>query len=92
MDQKERVGYAKNPFYERNRIATFLAFRGREVVGRIAAILNVGHLERAQDNRGFFGFFESIDDQEVAHALLDAVRAAFAAEGITASAGRPIPR
>ncbi len=81
-NQKEMVGYAHNPFYDRNKIQTFLAYRGNEVVGRIGAILNVGHIDRYDDQRGFFGFFESIDDQEVANALFDAARDWFADQGI----------
>jgi len=76
------VGYTHNPFYDRNQIQTFLAYRGGEVVGRIAAILNQGHLNRYGDGRGFFGFFESIDDQEVANALFNATRDWFADQGI----------
>ncbi|MBQ9127894.1 MAG: N-acetyltransferase, partial [Thermoguttaceae bacterium] len=70
--EKALVGYAKEPFYERNQIQTFLAVRDGKVVGRIAAILNVGHLERYNDKVGFFGFYESIDDQAVADALFAA--------------------
>ena len=68
--QKEQVGYAKNPFYDRNEIQTFLALRGGEVCGRIAAILNVAHNEHHKENIGFWGFFESIDDQEVGRLAL----------------------
>ncbi|MDR1959253.1 MAG: GNAT family N-acetyltransferase [Planctomycetaceae bacterium] len=71
-EQKESVNYRFCPFYERNSCQTFIAVRGKETVGRIAAILNVGHLERYRDNVGFFGFFESVDDLEVSHALFDA--------------------
>lgn len=71
-NEKGLLGYAKEPFYERNQIQTFLAERDGKVVGRIAAILNVGHLERYGDNVGFFGFYESIDDQAVADALFAA--------------------
>lgn len=70
--EKGLVGYAKEPFYERNKIQTFLAERDGKIVGRIAAILNVGHLERYNDKVGFFGFYESIDDQAVADALFAA--------------------
>ena len=80
--QKELVGYARHPFYTRNRAQTFLARRGREVCGRIAAILNVAHNERYNEKRGFFGFFECVDDAEVAGKLFDAVREWFAAQGI----------
>jgi len=82
LDQKELVGYRHHPFYEKNRAQTFLAYRGREVCGRIAAIFNQVHIEHCGERRGFFGFFECVDDQEVAEALFDAVRQWFAAQGI----------
>jgi GNAT superfamily N-acetyltransferase len=80
--QREMVGYAPHPFYERNEIQTFLAYRSGEVCGRIAAILNRGHNERYHEELGFFGFFECIDDPQAAAALFDAVRAWFAERGI----------
>src|SRR5271166_2001121 len=82
LDEKENVGYSYNPFYDRNRIQTFLAYRGGKVVGRIGAVLNQGHINRYDEKRGFFGFFESIDDQEVANGLFDAARDWFADQGI----------
>lgn len=81
-NQRELVGYARHPFYENNEVETFLAYRSGEVCGRIAAILNRGHLERYHDDRGFFGFFECVDDQEVAGKLFDAVRQWFADRNI----------
>lgn len=80
--QRELVGYARHPFYEKNDIQTFLAYRSGEVCGRIAAILNRGHIERYNEQRGFFGFFESVDDPAVAAGLFGAVRAWFADRGI----------
>lgn len=74
VDQKELVGYSHHPFYEKNLLQTFLAYRGKEVCGRIAAILNRAYIEHHKDQRGFFGFFECVDDEAVAHALFDAVR------------------
>jgi GNAT superfamily N-acetyltransferase len=73
-NQKELVGYRRHPFYNENRIQTFLAYCDGRVCGRIAAILNQGHIDRHKERRGFFGFFECIDDQEIADALLDAAR------------------
>jgi hypothetical protein len=81
-NQKELAGFSRHPFYERNRIQTFLAYRDGKVCGRIAAIINYGHIERFQEQRGFFGFFECIEDQEVAGGLLDAARAWLAGQGI----------
>jgi len=80
--QKELVGYKPHPFYARNTVQTFLAYRGTEVCGRIAAILNQEHIEQYRDPRGFFGFFECRDDQEAADGLFDAVRRWFADQGI----------
>ncbi|MBN1910421.1 MAG: GNAT family N-acetyltransferase [Pirellulales bacterium] len=90
-NQKELVGYRSHPFYERNEVQTFVAYRGGTVCGRIAAILNRGHIERHDDPRGFFGFFECVDDQEVATGLFDAVRNWFAARGIHALRGPTNP-
>ncbi|MHC4404048.1 MAG: GNAT family N-acetyltransferase [Planctomycetota bacterium] len=73
-DQKEMVGFRKHPFYRKNEIQTFLAYRSGDACGRIAAILNHDHNENHGEQRGFFGFFECVDDQEVANALFDAVR------------------
>jgi len=44
------------------------------VVGRILAIVNHAYNDIYTDHRGFFGFFESIDDVEVARALCRAAR------------------
>ncbi|PQO46321.1 GNAT family N-acetyltransferase [Blastopirellula marina] len=79
---KELVNFVPHPFYVRNRVQCFLARREGEVVGRIAAILNVGHNERYHEQRGFWGFFESIDDSEVSGALFDAVKGWFAEQDI----------
>ncbi len=81
-NQKELVGYKRHPFYQRNSIQTFLALRGREVCGRIAAILNQGHNAQYGERRGFFGFFECRDDQEAADGLFAAVRQWFAEQDI----------
>lgn len=63
----------KNPFFRFARMELFLARddRGREL-GRIAAILNPRHNEYQKKEIGFFGFFDSVDDPEVAAALFGA--------------------
>ncbi len=77
---KRLVGWKYHPFQEIGDIQTFLARRDGKVVGRIAAIVNHEHNRHFHENRGFFGFFECIDDRTVAHALFDAARLAGAAE------------
>lgn len=81
-DRKQMVGYKPHPFYARNSIQTFLAYRDGEVVGRIAGILNQGHNVHYNERRGFWGFFDCNDDQEAANGLFDAVRHWFAEQGI----------
>lgn len=60
----------KNPFYREAVRALFIAERDGRAVGRIAAIENRGHNRHHDDRVGFFGFFDCIDDREVATALL----------------------
>lgn len=62
-----------NPFFEQAEVSLFLALsKNKEVVGRIALVLDRAHNEFHAENTGFFGMFESIDNQEVADALLNA--------------------
>jgi GNAT superfamily N-acetyltransferase len=82
LDEEELVGYRPHPFYERNKVQTFLALRDGRVLGRIAAILNETHNDFHQERRGFFGFFECADDSAIASALFDAVKESFAERGI----------
>src|SRR3569833_2257802 len=88
---REMVNYTSHPFYDTSRIQTFVAYKGGEPVGRIGAIVNAEHLKRYNDQRGFFGFFESIDDQAVANALFDAAREWLAGQGLTKIRGPANP-
>jgi GNAT superfamily N-acetyltransferase len=90
-NEKELVGYRRHPFYEKNEGQTFVAYRSGEVCGRVAAIVNQGHIERYGERRGFFGFFECVDDQEAADALFEAARAWFAQREIFAMRGPANP-
>ncbi len=49
----------------------FLCRDGAEILGRIAAIRNERHLSRHDDGVGFFGFFECVDQIEVARSLFE---------------------
>ncbi|HKC39013.1 MAG TPA: hypothetical protein VKC15_05685 [Gemmatimonadales bacterium] len=72
-DMRTLLSPGKNPFFEHAEAQYFLA-RARpdgQTVGRIGAIKNDMHNKEHQDHVGFYGFFESIDDQSVANALWD---------------------
>ncbi len=49
----------------------YLARVGDKVVGRIAAILDHNYLKSSKQLVGHFGFFESVNDLDVAHALFN---------------------
>lgn len=70
LDMKNLLSKSKNPFFRHSEAELFLAYKNGEAVGRIAAILNNNHNRYHQEKTGFFGFFECIDDQEVAESLL----------------------
>lgn len=61
----------KNPFLKHSQIALFLAVDNENIVGRIAAIYNKTHLNTYLDNTGFFGFFDTINDTNVAKLLFE---------------------
>lgn len=74
MEKKKMFDKEKNPFFKHAEIELFLAEKDGELVGRIAAIKNDLHNKYHNDNVGFFGFFESINEQEVANKLFDTVK------------------
>jgi GNAT superfamily N-acetyltransferase len=85
--QKELLNFKAHPFYDDAVIQNFLALQDGKPVGRISAVVNHAHNRWYHEQRGFFGFFESIDDEKVSGALFDAARAWFAAQGIEAVRG-----
>jgi len=71
--QKDILNKKKHPFFEHSEADFFIARRGKETVGTIVAILNNRHNQVHQENVGFFGFFETVNDYQVAKKLLDTV-------------------
>jgi GNAT superfamily N-acetyltransferase len=70
--QRDLLSPKKHPFHKHSSLQLFLAYEDNKVVGRIAAILNNNHNEFNKTNDGFFGFFDCINDEEVAKLLFDA--------------------
>ena len=68
-DLKKRLDKSRYPFFDHAEVEFLIARRERRVVGRIAAIKNDAHIDFHEEQVGFFGFFESIEDPEVAAAL-----------------------
>lgn len=75
LEMKQRLDPKKNPFFKRADVALFTAWRGDRIVGRCSAQIDREHLRLWKDECGFFGFFDTVDDVEVAQALIDAAAA-----------------
>lgn len=71
-DMKKMFDRGKGYFFEIGEVEFFLAYKDGIPVGRITAQVNRLYEKKYDTRTGFFGFFESIDDLEVAGALFDA--------------------
>ncbi len=71
--QKALFDKKKHPFFEHSEADFFIARQGKETVGTIVAILNNRYNQVHEENVGFFGFFETIQDYQVAEKMLDTV-------------------
>lgn len=85
----ERLAFldpAKNPYFQVATVQCFLAYRDGKPVGTISA--QVDHkYQKVQDKMGFFGFFEFVDDDAVAKALLDAALDWLRGQGMATAMG-----
>jgi hypothetical protein len=62
-----------HPFSRHADMVLLLAKKKDQILGRITGIIDRRYVEFHEEKTGFFGFFESIEDHEVAHALLSGV-------------------
>lgn len=81
----ERIDFLspnKNPFFNGARVKLFLAQRDGKSVGRISTCVYYAHNEMHDEQVGFFGFFDTIDDETVGHALLKVALITLKQEGM----------
>ncbi|HMA91779.1 MAG TPA: hypothetical protein VKP30_03790 [Polyangiaceae bacterium] len=71
MELKERLSH-KNPFWQHAEGVILTAHRNGFCVGRCTAQIDREHLAKYCDDVGSFGFFDTIEDPEVASALVNA--------------------
>jgi hypothetical protein len=69
--QMDLMNPKKNPFFDNAKAQLFLAKKGNQVVGRIAAVKDDNLIGFTGEAVGVFGFFDVIEDYEVASLLLD---------------------
>ncbi|KUG26836.1 hypothetical protein ASZ90_003314 [hydrocarbon metagenome] len=91
FDLKKVLNKKKNPFFNHADMELFLAIKEGSIVGRIAAIKNDLHNKEHNDKVGFFGFFECINDQEVANKLFDTAAKWITEKGLTVLRGPANP-
>ena len=70
--QKKMFNCKKGYFFEIGKAEFFIAYIDGKPVGRITAHVNRMYEEKYNNETGFFGFFESINDTEVSNALFNA--------------------
>jgi GNAT superfamily N-acetyltransferase len=85
--QRDLLTPGKHPFHEHSKMQLFLYYKDHVICGRIAAILNNNHNRFNNTTDGFFGFFECINDLEVASALFNAAEQWLKGQGATTIIG-----
>ncbi|MCL2389717.1 MAG: hypothetical protein FWC85_04985 [Elusimicrobia bacterium] len=82
IDVKEILSDS-NPFWLHSSRKLFLALDDNgNVIGRIAAIIDQNYIDFQNTKVGFFGFFECVNDVQVAKALFDAAHGWIKENGI----------
>jgi hypothetical protein len=74
LERKEHLS-PHNPYFEHARYQSWIAYRDGTAVGRISAQIDQLHLDRYQENEGFFGMIEAEDNAETFAALLQTAEA-----------------
>lgn len=88
MDQMATLNLKKNPAGEFCQCQCFLAYNNKqEIVGRIAAIINHKANKTWNRNDGRFGFFDFIEDIDVAKTLLQSAEKWLRERGVDAIHG-----
>jgi hypothetical protein len=82
IERKEFFDQEHNPFYKTAKVRLFLAMRDGRVCGRIATCVNYTHNDFHHEKTGFFGFFDTPDDYEVASRLLKVAMITLKKEGM----------
>jgi GNAT superfamily N-acetyltransferase len=83
FDRMQFLDRKKNPWFEHGEAEYFLAEHDGEPVGRITAQIDSGWDEAQGGSDGMFGFFETVEDREVAAALLGVAEEWLAERGRT---------
>jgi hypothetical protein len=78
----DQLNVKKNPFFSHATFQAFLAFQNGQCVGRIAASVDDDHNTFHKVNEGHFGYFDCIDDFQVADGLIAQAKAWLKEQGV----------
>ncbi len=87
FDEMNILNPKKNPAFEFSEAAQFLCYRDGEIVGRICAFINHRANEIWSQKHGRFGWFDFIEDPQVASALIERASLWLKERGMEAMAG-----
>lgn len=73
FDEMNTLHWDRNPAFEHCQARYLLAYRGGEIVGRVAAIYNKLHSETWNQHYLRFGWIDFLDDAEISSTLMSAV-------------------
>jgi len=90
-DVKRTLNSLKNPFFKHAVRELFIARDGNKVLGRIAAIIDYNYAQYHKKKIGYFGFFESEHNYEIAKTLLDTAKNWLKEKGMEKMAGPANP-
>ena len=85
--RRQLLDKTKHPAWKYMDGEYFAAWRDGEIVGTVAAFVNHEHNRYQGENIGFFGLFESENDQAVASGLLDTAAEWLRGQGVEAIRG-----
>lgn len=87
MAVKDLLNINKHPFYQTATVKAWLAELDGKIVGRIMAVNNHAYNKYQNTKIGFFGFYEAIDNAEVASLLISTAEKSLKSEGLTSVQG-----
>jgi hypothetical protein len=74
FERKNFFNPRKNPFFKHAEVEYYFALSDNgEVLGRISAQVDWNYVKFQKEKSGFFGFFDCVDDSEVAGSLFEKV-------------------
>jgi GNAT superfamily N-acetyltransferase len=86
-DRAAKLDINRNPYWQNAERSLWIAFQGKKPVGTIAAMVDHHRNECLHQSIGAFGFFESINDKDVANQLLETTAQWLKSKGMSVMRG-----